>query len=236
MQNFNINPNDLSYIFWNKVLNNAFLKQKTIQQDFFKKIDSLDKLRKESDYNTGSISSSASWSLFSAVLFFKPKIIVEVGSFIGKSTISMALAADFNLSQNTCEIYCCDHSNEIVFPDISDTSIKQFHKTSSTEMLKSFSSDTKFDIVHLDGRLKQEDFNLLKNNITEKTIFILDDFEGIEKGVINYFNLISSSLISRKSHLLINPLSKEVAIQYGLLERSTSAILIPTNYINFTSQ
>ena len=68
-------------------------------------------------------------------------------------------------------------------------------------MLKSFSSDTKFDIVHLDGRLKQEDFNLLKNNITEKTIFILDDFEGIEKGVINYFNLVSSSLISRKSHL-----------------------------------
>jgi len=236
VKSFNINPSDLSFIFWNKILDNAFLKQKTIQQDFFKKIDSLDKLRKQSDYNTGSISSSVAWSLFSVVLFFKPKIIVEVGSFIGKSTISMALAADFNISQNKCEIYCCDSSNEIVFPNISETIIKQFHKTSSTEMLKSFSSDTKFDIIHLDGRLQKEDFSLLRNNITEKTIFILDDFEGIEKGVANYFNMVSTSLISRKSHLLINPINKEIAINYGLVEKSNSAILIPTNYINFTSQ
>ena len=236
MQSFNINPADLSSIFWRKILNNAFLKQKTIQLDFFKKIDSLDKLRKESDYNTGSITSSAAWSLFSVVLFFKPKIIVEVGSFIGKSTISMALAADFNIDQNKCKIYCCDHSNEIVLPDISDTVIKQFHKTSSTEMLKSFSTDIKFDIVHLDGRLQKEDFNLLRNNLTEKTIFILDDFEGIEKGVANYFNLVSSSLISKKSHLLINPINSEIGTKYNLLEKSTSALLMPINYINFTSQ
>ena len=236
MQSLNINPSDLSTIFWSKVLNNAFLKQKTIQQDFFKKIDSLDKLRKESDYNTGSITSSAAWSLFSVVLFFKPKIIIEVGSFIGKSTISMALAADFNAEQHKCEIYCCDYSNEIIFPDISDTLIKQFHKTSSTEMLKSFSTETKFDIIHLDGRLQKEDFILLRNNMTEKTIIILDDFEGIEKGVANYFNLVSSSLISKKSHLLINPINKEIGIKYNLLEKSTSALLMPINYINFTSQ
>ena len=168
MQSININPSDLSTVFWSKVLDNAFLKQKTIQKDFFIKIDSLDKLRKESDYNTGSISSSASWSLFSIVFFFKPKIIIEVGSFIGKSTISMALAADLNIDQNKCEIYCCDSSNKIIFPDISETTIQQFHKTSSTEMLRSFSADMKFDMIHLDGRLQKEDFNLLKNNTLQR--------------------------------------------------------------------
>ena len=236
MQNFNINPDDMSVVFWNKILNNSFLKQQTIQKNFFKKIDNLDKLRKLSDYNTGSISSSASWLLFSIVLFFKPTLIVEVGSFIGKSTLSMALAADCNIDQHKCEIYCCDHSNEIVFPNISDTAIKQFHKTNSAEMFKSFSVDMKFDIVHLDGRLGKEDFDLLKNIITEKTIFILDDFEGIEKGVINYFNLVSSSLVSKTSHLLINPLNSEIGVKYSLLEKSTSAILIPKNYIYFTNQ
>ena len=34
MQFIKINPNELSVIFWSKVLNNAFLKQKTIQKDF----------------------------------------------------------------------------------------------------------------------------------------------------------------------------------------------------------
>ena len=114
MQTIKINPADLSTIFWSKVLNNAFLKQKTVQKDFFTKIDMLDKLRKDSDYNTGSISSSSSWLLFSMVLFFKPQIIVEIGSFIGKSTISMALGADLNIDQNKCEIYCCDSSNIVL--------------------------------------------------------------------------------------------------------------------------
>ena len=50
-------------------------------------------------------------------------------------------------------------------------------------MLKSFKVEQKFDIIHLDGRLQKEDFDLLKNNITEKSIFVLDDFESIEKGM-----------------------------------------------------
>ena len=39
MQTIKINPVDLSTIFWSKVLDNAFLKQKIVQKDFFTKID-----------------------------------------------------------------------------------------------------------------------------------------------------------------------------------------------------
>ena len=70
MNTININPSDLSLIFWKKVLDNSFLKKNTIQKDFFKKIDSLDELRLQSTYNTGSISSTTSWPLFSVILFF----------------------------------------------------------------------------------------------------------------------------------------------------------------------
>ena len=50
--------------------------------------------------------------------FFKPKIICEVCSFIGKSTFSMAFAADIYSNEHKCKIYCCDHSNKINFPNI----------------------------------------------------------------------------------------------------------------------
>ena len=91
MNTINVNPNDLSNIFWKKILDNSYLKSMSIQSEFFKKIDELDNLRSQSSYNTGSISSTTAWLLFSVVLYFKPKIILEVGSFIGKSTLSMAL-------------------------------------------------------------------------------------------------------------------------------------------------
>ena len=128
MNTININSTDLSLIFWRKILDNSFLKQRTMQKDFFKKIDSLDELRLQSSYNTGSISSTTSWLLFSITLFFKPKIICEVGSFIGKSTFSMAFAADIYSKEYECSIYCCDISNEINFPNITSTTLKQFIK------------------------------------------------------------------------------------------------------------
>ena len=48
----------------------------------------------KADYNTGSISFAGSWSLYSWSKYFEPCKIVEVGTFIGKSTWSMAKALD----------------------------------------------------------------------------------------------------------------------------------------------
>ncbi len=231
-----IGPSDLSNIFWNTILENAFLKQKTFQAEFFKKIDSLEELRKESDKNTGSISSSTSWMIFSTTLFFQPKIIMEVGSFIGKSTLSMGIATDFYSENNECQIYCCDHSNKIHLPNYCKANINQFHKTSSTEMLNSIPNDIKFDLVHLDGWLQKEDFDTIKNHLHKKTIFVLDDFEGIEKGTVNYLNLVNNLIISRNSYRLIDPIKSEILNKFNLIEKTTTAILLPMEYINFSNQ
>ena len=85
-------------------------------------------------------------------------------------------------------------------------------------MFGNFESDQKIDLLHLDGRLQNEDFDLLKNNFTENTILILDDFEGNEKGVVNFNNLLNNNLISRKSHCLIYPIQEETKTMHGLLE------------------
>lgn len=236
VNNVNINPNDLSLIFWKKILDNSFLKKKTIQKDFFKKIDGLDSLRIQSSYNTGSISSTTAWLLFSIVLYFKPKIILEIGSFIGKSTFSMAISADTYSPEGDCEIYCCDYSNEIHFPNLTKTKITQFHKTSSTEMLKQLRDVSIIDFIHLDGRLEHEDCSLLQQKINQDTIFMLDDFEGNEKGVVNLFTLLNHNVINRNTHCVIYPLDNEVSRNYNLLERSSSAFILPIKLLKITNQ
>ena len=235
-QTVNINSFDLSLIFWKKILDNSFLKMKTSQGNFFEKIDSLDNLRSQSSYNTGSISSTTAWLLFSITLFFKPKIIIEVGSFIGKSTFSMAIAADSYLSEGSCQIFCCDSSNEIKFPELTQTKIKQFHKTGSTEMIKQLEMNMIVDFIHLDGRLENEDCMLLKDKIGQDTIFILDDFEGNEKGVFNLFGLLNNNVISRNTHCVIYPLENYIGEKYNLVERSTSAVILPIKLLKITNQ
>ncbi len=232
----NINSFDLSLIFWKKILDNSFIKIKPFQKSFYEKIDSLDNLRDQSSYNTGSISTTTAWLLFSVTLFFKPRNIIEIGSFIGKSTFSMALAADNYLSDHSCNIYCCDFSNKIVFPNLTKTQITQFHKTSSTSMLKQLNEVKLIDLIHIDGRLKNEDCSILKEKIHEDTFFILDDFEGNEKGVVNLFNLLNNNVISRNTHCIIYPLENEIGERYNLVEKSTSAIILPIKLLKITNQ
>ena len=121
MKFINLNSNDLSLFFWNKVLENSEFSKIYYYKDFIKKIDKLEILRTQSTYNTGSVSSTTTWLLYSAVKYFKPKLVVEIGSFIGKSAFSMAYACDDFSDEFKSKIYCCDHSNEIEFPKSTKT-------------------------------------------------------------------------------------------------------------------
>ena len=49
----------------------------------------------------------------------------------------------------------------------------------------------KVDLIYLDGRLSQQDVDPLNKIIHDKTVFVLDDFEGTEKGVANAMMLES---------------------------------------------
>ena len=141
-------------------------------------------LREQANYNTGSLPVEDAFELYKVVKFFQPKAIAEVGTFIGVSTLTMNLAME-----RLVDIYTCDVSNNI---DLDVPNIFQYPKKSSHEMFKDMAEkNARTDMVYLDGRLGNDDVEPLSKIIHDKTVFVLDDFEGTEKGVANAMMLES---------------------------------------------
>jgi hypothetical protein len=174
-----------------------------------KMIGSQQKLRSEADYNTGSVPYDDAVELYKLVAFFKPKVIAEVGTFIGVSTRVMWWASP------SAKVYTCDVSNKIqVDPD--NDLIIQYPKTSSTDMFKDLAEKKiGVDLMYLDGRVQEEDFQYFPKIIHDQTVFVFDDFEGVEKGVVNAMRLNGAN------RLLIYPREGRktaVSIPYTMLQ------------------
>lgn len=147
-------------------------------------VDEQQHLRLKADYKTGSVPLEDAIDLFLIVKHFQPTVIAEVGTFIGVSTMVMNLAME-----RLVDIYTCDVSNSI---DLDVPNIFQYPKKSSHEMFKDMAEkNVKVDLVYLDGRLGQDDIESLNKIIHENTVFVMDDFEGVEKGVANAMMLES---------------------------------------------
>ncbi|MDC0457602.1 hypothetical protein OAM56_06740 [Alphaproteobacteria bacterium] len=230
MQNFKLSSRLFSEIFWISILGHTDSKNKQLQE-LILDLEKLDILRKYADYNTGSISLSDAWCLFSLIDYFKPKRVVEIGTFIGKSTWSMAKSLE-NQVEQIGNIYTCDMSNDIKIPWKGKVVIKQFPRTESTEMLKKI--EEKIDFLLIDGRLNNNDNIELDRLLHSNSIIALDDFEGMEKGVANLFTL--KRIDQLKNHFLIYPCKKEYLQQIGLSSHSLTAILLPANIIQLTAQ
>jgi len=146
-------------------------------------------LREQADYNTGSLDEDDAGDLYKIVKFFQPKVIAEVGTFIGVSTMVMDLA-----TAETAKIRTCDVSNRIELSLFGneDLRVEQYFHTPSHEMFADMAKEElKVDLVYLDGRLSQQDEEPLNKILAPHTVFVLDDFEGIEKGVANAMMLES---------------------------------------------
>lgn len=192
----------------------------------------LEALRTAAEYNTGSISFATAWSLYSLVRFYRPRRIIEIGTFIGRSTVAMASALDDAGVEG--EIFTCDLSNALTLPWSGRSKLHQFQRASSTDMLRTLSGT--FDLVFIDGRLAPGDAVLLGDLITEKTIIVLDDFEGMEKGVANLTQLRNKAVPTLARHLLIYPPSDALVASLGLTSGSLTALMIPLSAFAFASQ
>jgi predicted O-methyltransferase YrrM len=172
-------------------------------------IEEQQRLRVDADYNTGSVPYDDAVELYKLAAFFKPKVIAEVGTFIGVSTRTMRLGA------SSADIYTCDVSNRIQI-DSSDTKLYQYPKTSSTDMFKDLAEKKiGVDLMYLDGRVQEEDFQYFPKIIHDQTVFVFDDFEGVEKGVVNAMRLNGAN------RLLIYPREGRktaVSIPYTMLQ------------------
>jgi len=170
-------------------------------------------LREGAEYNTGSLPYDDAVELYKLVKFFWPKVIAEVGTFIGVSTRAMREAVP------KAEIHTCDMSNDIqVSPK--DTNIFQYPKKSSTEMFGHLAEEKiNVDFIYFDGRVQAEDFDYFSSIIHDQTVFVFDDFVGVEKGVVN------AMMLNGANRLLIYP-----------REGRKTAVSIPFTLLQFVPQ
>jgi predicted O-methyltransferase YrrM len=181
---------------------------------------------------TGSISFSSSVILYSIVRTLKPNSIFELGTFIGNSTVSMALAMEHNGSGM---IYTCDGDNGYHVPPIAKTKIYPYPRTNSLDALQDVSKREKtIDLFFLDGRITHKDAELIARLANECSIIVLDDFEGMEKGVCNLMLLRSISAFS--NYVLIHPPSLSLLGDFGLRSTTALAMLLPRSALRFTAQ
>jgi predicted O-methyltransferase YrrM len=219
-----VSAHGLSEALWETILESTAYRTHYARGEFFRTIDTLEELRSGAKVDTGSIPASTAWLLYSAVCHFRPARILEVGTYIGKSTIAMALGAD--AADLECEIQTCDETNDISLPAVARTRIVQHH-SSSVEMLRRIhdGGPTRFDFLHLDGRVRPEDLAILRELLSPDAVVALDDFEGLAKGVANALAIRGAKLLPE--HTLLYPCSRDRLRAWGLLDQSTTALLVP---------
>mgnify|MGYP001254926444 CR=1 FL=1 len=222
MKKYSITHHEIGEAFWRRVFESA--EAFSYRKDELKKILALqDSLRPKADYNTGSIDSCTEWVLYSIISYFCPKNIVEIGTFIGKSTTSMALALDHMGCPGL--IQTCDHSNGFDIGWSGKTKIIQNFKTSSTEML--IKIDSPQDILFVDGRLNDADLKILQTKNFKNTVIIFDDTIGTEKGVVNQV-LVDQNI---KNRLTISTPSSEILKMYNFHFPSVVSLSVPMSML-----
>jgi predicted O-methyltransferase YrrM len=125
--------------------------------------------RVKADYDTGSIETAEALELMDLADRIKARVVIEVGTFIGLSTTAMASASCVDV------VYTCDSSNDCL---PSDTKIKTYPKTSSTQMFRELAKwKVMADLCFFDGVLSQYDADLLLNVLThEGTVYAFHDY------------------------------------------------------------
>lgn len=177
---------------------------------------------------TGSISRRSAVLLWLLGRYFRPKVIAEVGTFIGRSTLSLYQGA-----KPTLELLAtCDYSYDTwrAPPGDAANKIRYFGKTSSTQMFQALVAEKKkVDLFLIDGRLAQEDIPLLESLVHDRTVFILDDFEGIQKGV-------SNALLLRQKYQGLLLMVPENPPHVGWNESHSLAVMFGASIVRLTHQ
>jgi predicted O-methyltransferase YrrM len=177
---------------------------------------------------TGSISRKSTELLWLMARYFEPKHIAEVGTFIGRSTLALYFGAKESLES----MVTCDFSYDSWRPPegVVASRIRYLGKTPSQVMFRQLASEGRtIDLFLVDGRLSPEDVDLIAQIRTRSSIFIIDDFEGVEKGVVNVLKLRE-----KFPELVLIPPENDVRV--GWNDTHCLAVLIPSECLRLTRQ
>lgn len=212
--------------FWPQLQAAACAKEAASDSESIQSISNV--LARDFPGETGSMSPEATKLLWLLGRYFSPKVVIEVGTYIGRSTAALYMGARPVIEK----LYTCDATFDVWDPGhlASAGEIEYFGKTTSTQMFEHLVAiGVKADLFFLDGRLQDADLTFLQGMTHDKTVFILDDFEGLEKGIINGIKLrdIYPNLI------LIGPNGKAPD---GGQESPRLAVLVPPEVLQLSRQ
>jgi len=226
---FILSPRVLAEPFWDVMLMPGD-ERGPERERLLTQLAGLEALREKADYNTGTVSVSTAWCLYSLVRHFQLSRALEVGTFIGKTTTAMAAGMDDGGRPG--EVFTCDISNALDLPWSGQTRITQFRGQSSAAMLEKL--DGVFDLAVFDGRIAPQEVGRLEQLLAPDAIIALDDFEGTEKGVANLSLLRQSARF--KGHALIYPCPRALLERRGFSSYSLLAALVPMSRFQIAAQ
>jgi len=231
---FRLNPAVMSQVLWQDILSEIELEMPAAAARIAQAWRECEATRARMAYNTGSISSSAGMALYALTRRLAPRTVFEVGTFIGKSTVAMALALE-DAGVGEATIYTCDASNDFHLPHGGSARIVGFPRKTSTQALTEVAAQgAQVDLFHLDGRLAEADLALLQRVARPDAIYAIDDFEGSEKGVANAAMLRAQPAL--RGHILAYPPDRQLLASFGLHSRCLTAVLLPAASFGFTTQ
>lgn len=158
-------------------------------------------LRPEKNTKTGTMSLASCKSLYALGARVMPKVVVEIGTFIGTSTEVLQMWAR--------ELFTCDKDNDLWrFEESFQWGAKSttYPRHTSTSMLTDLVGKGyrgKVDLFFFDGRIQDEDMGLIGLLSHDRTVYAFDDYEGQEKGVVNMRRFAGT--ITTRRHEVVLP-------------------------------
>lgn len=123
------------------------------------------------EYNTGSISEDEAYSLLALAEHIRARVVIEVGTFIGTSTLALASGSRVEA------VYTCDSSNDCL---PSHGVVTVYPKRTSTEMLRDLLDKLRLkwlaDLCFFDGVLSPIDTDLILRVTHERTVYAFHDY------------------------------------------------------------
>ncbi len=211
--------------FWEEL--NSSLVEEEASREARRILDDSRAIEARFPSRTGSISLQSIKTVWLLANYFQPSVIVEVGTYIGRSTLAMARGARSTLKG----LFTCDMSFDSWAPPTPEdaATIQYFGKTSSTDMMKALAGRTQVDMFLLDGRLQQDDLQLISTLRQDRSVFLVDDFEGVEKGVDNALKL-------RNAFTDLMMLAPPATLADGWSKSHCLAVLLPSKLIQLSRQ
>ena len=232
MAKLKINRSHLTTVFWSTLLAESAFTIHSVISELQDQHRLIEDGRKQADVNTGSVSFASSLCIAFAAAYFRPQVVAEVGTFVGRSAFSLLTGAG-SVGAALPLVHSCDFSNDIPLNFPNQERVVRYPRQSSTQMFASLLDKSIHpDFYFFDGRLSKEDVELLQELRADKALILLDDFVGVEKGVSNAMLLQQAF---PESFLLAYPCAEGSLAPWGVSDLPVVAAMIPTQRAVFVN-